>query len=202
MAYLARRTGQALIVLAIAFTATFVLLQALPGDAILIKFESPELGLSPEQIADIRASYGADVPPVQQFLHTVAGFVQGDFGYSVQYGTPVHELIGSALPDTLVLAGLGFLTAVLIVLILTLRTAVRILTLRSSEPTNVADSCAPKIVDFSMTDATSGVIGPIGACAPEATCGRLLSSWNSAKKNGDCSRIGRHEENGLEPVLL
>lgn len=114
MAYLARRTGQALIVLAIAFTATFVLLQALPGDAILIKFESPELGLSPDQIADIRASYGADVPPVQQFLHTVAGFVRGDFGYSVQYGTPVHELIGSALPDTLVLAGLGFLTAVLI----------------------------------------------------------------------------------------
>ena len=114
MGYLARRTGQALIVLAIAFTATFVLLQALPGDAILIKFESPELGLSPEQIADIRASYGADVPVVQQFLHTVAGFVQGDFGYSVQYGTPVHELVGSALPDTLVLAGLGFLTAVLI----------------------------------------------------------------------------------------
>jgi peptide/nickel transport system permease protein len=114
MAYLARRTAQALIVLAIAFTATFVLLQALPGDAILIKFESPELGLSPEQIADIRTSYGADVPPVQQFLHTVAGFVQGDFGYSVQYGTPVHELIGSALPDTLVLAGLGFLTAVLL----------------------------------------------------------------------------------------
>ena len=114
MAYLARRTAQALIVLAIAFTATFVLLQALPGDAILIKFESPELGLSPEQIADIRASYGADVPPLQQFLHTVLGFIQGDFGYSVQYGAPVQELIGSALPDTLVLAGLGFLTAVLL----------------------------------------------------------------------------------------
>src|SRR5918995_1590604 len=84
MAYLARRTGQALIVLALAFTVTFVLLQALPGDAILIKFESPELGLSPEQIAGIRASYGADVPPLQQYLHTVLGFVQGDFGYSVQ----------------------------------------------------------------------------------------------------------------------
>ena len=53
-----------------------------------------------------------------------------------------------------------------------------------------------------MTEATSGVIGPMGACAPVATCGRLLSSWNSAKKNGDCSRIGRHDENGLEPVLL
>ncbi|MGW9167133.1 ABC transporter permease [Agromyces sp. NPDC055658] len=114
MPYLACRTGQALIVLAIAFTATFVLLQALPGDAILIKFESPELGLSPEQIADIRASYGADVPAWQQFLHTISGFVVGDFGYSVQYGTPVHELIGTALPETLVLAGLGFVVAVVL----------------------------------------------------------------------------------------
>lgn len=114
MAYLARRTGQALVVLAIAFTATFVLLQALPGDAILIKFESPELGLSPEQIADIRVAYSADVPPLQQYLHTLIGFLQGDFGTSVQYGTPVHELIGSALPDTLLLAGLGFLVAVVL----------------------------------------------------------------------------------------
>src|SRR6476469_4608363 len=81
-------------------------------------------------------------------------------------------------------------------------TAVRILTLRSFDPTKVEDSCAPKIVDFSMTEATPGVIGPMGACAPVATCGRLLSTWNNAKKNGDCSRIGRHEENGLEPVLL
>ena len=77
-----------------AFTATFVLLQVLPGDAILIKFESPELGLSPEQIADIRASYGADVPLVAAVPAHLLGFVQGDFGYSVQYGTPVHELIG------------------------------------------------------------------------------------------------------------
>ncbi|AWB94560.1 peptide ABC transporter permease [Agromyces badenianii] len=114
MPYLARRVGQALVVLVLAFTVTFVLLQALPGDAVLIKFESPELGLSPEEIDDIRASYGADVPLWQQYLHTVSGFLVGDFGYSVQYGTPVHELLGAALPETLALAGLGFLVAVLL----------------------------------------------------------------------------------------
>ncbi|MGH3704565.1 MAG: ABC transporter permease, partial [Agromyces sp.] len=114
MPYLARRVGQALVVLVLAFTVTFVLLQALPGDAILIKFESPELGLSPAQIADIRSSYGADVPAWQQYLHTVSGFLVGDFGYSVQYGTPVHELLAVALPETIALAGLGFLVAVLI----------------------------------------------------------------------------------------
>ena len=50
------------LVLAVTFTAAFVLLQVLPGDAIMIKFLSPELGLTAEQIAEIRASYGADLP--------------------------------------------------------------------------------------------------------------------------------------------
>ena len=62
MRYALRRAGQAAIVLIAAFTATFFLLQMLPGDAILIKFDNPELGLTPEQIEAIRASYGADVP--------------------------------------------------------------------------------------------------------------------------------------------
>ena len=51
MRYALRRAGQAAIVLIAAFTATFFLLQLLPGDAILIKFDNPELGLSPDQVA-------------------------------------------------------------------------------------------------------------------------------------------------------
>ena len=54
MRYALRRAGQAAIVLIAAFTATFFLLQLLPGDAILIKFDNPELGLTPEQIEAIR----------------------------------------------------------------------------------------------------------------------------------------------------
>ena len=48
--YIASRIGQALFVLWVAFTAAFLLLQALPGDAILIRFQSPDLGLSPDQL--------------------------------------------------------------------------------------------------------------------------------------------------------
>ena len=114
MRYAFRRAGQAAIVLIAAFTATFILLQLLPGDAILIKFDNPELGLSPDQIADIRAAYGADVPWWQQYLHTLGGFLRGDFGYSTQYGTGVLQLIGEALPPTAALAGLGFLVAALL----------------------------------------------------------------------------------------
>lgn len=114
MRYLARRVGQAAIVLIAAFTATFFLLQALPGDAILIKYENPELGLTAEQIASIRIAYGADTPAWEQFLHTLGGYLTGDFGFSTQYGTPVLRLIVEALPETLALAGWGFALAVVL----------------------------------------------------------------------------------------
>jgi peptide/nickel transport system permease protein len=109
--YLFGRIGQAAIVLWAAFTASFILLQALPGDAILIKFLNPELGLGPEQLADIRASYGADIPIWTQYLHTVANFLTGDFGYSIQAGVPVDDVLLASLPPTLRLAALGFLLA-------------------------------------------------------------------------------------------
>jgi len=112
--YVIGRIGQALLVLWAAFTVSFVLLQALPGDAILIKFLNPELGLSPEQIAEIRASYGADVPLLSQYLHSIANFLSGDFGYSVHAGVPVGDLLLANLPPSLWLATLGFLLATIL----------------------------------------------------------------------------------------
>ena len=46
---LLQRFGHGLLVLWAAFTLSFVLLQVLPGDAVLIKFQNPDLGLSPAQ---------------------------------------------------------------------------------------------------------------------------------------------------------
>ncbi len=110
--YFSGRIGQALLVLWAAFTLSFVLLQALPGDAILIKFQDPSMGLSPAQIEEMRAAYGADLPLWQQYLHTLGSFLHGDFGFSIQAGVPVTELLVSNFPPTLRLAVLGFLLAV------------------------------------------------------------------------------------------
>ena len=41
--------------------------------------------------------------------------------------------------------------------------------------------------------------GPIGSFLPTAISSRPLSTRNRPKKKGDCTRIGRHEENGLVP---
>lgn len=116
--YLPGRIAQAALVLWAAFTASFILLQLLPGDAVLIKFLNPELGLGPQEIADIRAAYGADQPVWQQYLHTLGQFLTGHFGYSLQAGVPVSQGLATSLPPTLRLAGLGFSTAALLAIAL------------------------------------------------------------------------------------
>ncbi len=82
--YLAERVGQALLVLWASFTVSFVLLQLLPGDAIAIKFQNPELGLNAAQIAQMRTAYGADAPLWRQYLESLGGALRGDFGFSLQ----------------------------------------------------------------------------------------------------------------------
>jgi peptide/nickel transport system permease protein len=111
---LLQRLGHGLLVLWAAFTLSFVLLQVLPGDAVLIKFQNPDLGLSPAQIEEMRVAYGADSPLWQQYGHTLLAMLRGDFGYSLQAGVPVSELIASNLPDTLSLALPAFVLAVLL----------------------------------------------------------------------------------------
>lgn len=110
--YLLSRLGQGVLVLLAAFTLSFVLLQVLPGDAVLIKFQNPDLGLSPAQIAEMRLAYGADSPLWRQYLHSLLAMLRGDFGYSLQAGIAVNALLASNLPQTLSLAIPAFIAAI------------------------------------------------------------------------------------------
>ena len=54
------------------FTAAFLLLQALPGDAIMIQFHEPGDGpVAARRSPSIRASYGADLPMWQRYFTTL-----------------------------------------------------------------------------------------------------------------------------------
>ncbi|MBP1326245.1 peptide/nickel transport system permease protein [Leucobacter exalbidus] len=108
----ARRLGQAVLVLALAYTAAFVLLSALPGDAIMARYGSPDLGLTPQQLDEIRVSYGADQPVFLRYLDSIWAFLHGDFGYSVHSGASVSALLAEALPSTLTLASIALVGAV------------------------------------------------------------------------------------------
>ncbi|MDY6052192.1 MAG: ABC transporter permease [Rothia sp. (in: high G+C Gram-positive bacteria)] len=117
--YLIQRTGQAALVLLAAFTLAFVLLTALPGDAITTRYANPELGLSEAEISEIRASYGADRPIILQYFTTLGNFLTGNFGYSVNSGTAITDLMKAALPSTLTLATLAFGAALLLAFAIT-----------------------------------------------------------------------------------
>lgn len=118
--YLLRRAWQALIVLLAAYTVAFLLFAALPGDAVMARYASPEMGLSPEQIQEIRQAYGADEPLYVRYVATLAGFFTGNFGSSLSSGASVATLLAEAIPATLTLALCGFAAAIVLALGLSL----------------------------------------------------------------------------------
>jgi peptide/nickel transport system permease protein len=94
-----------------AFTLSFVLLQVLPGDAVLIKFQNRISG-SARRKSPRCAWPTAPTARCGSSISTRCGDAAGDFGYSLQAGIAVSELIASNLPDTLSLALPAFILAV------------------------------------------------------------------------------------------
>jgi peptide/nickel transport system permease protein len=113
LVYLLRRLASALLSVTLAAALVFGALLAIPGDpAVAI------LGLnaSPEAVAALRAQLGLDEPPLTRFLGWFGGALRGDFGTSLNYGTPVGALIAERLAVSLPLALGGMLLACLIAL--------------------------------------------------------------------------------------
>ena len=50
-----------------------------------------------QEIAELRAEYGFDKPPVERYFYWVAGMLHGDFGYSFEYQLPVSDVVGDRL---------------------------------------------------------------------------------------------------------
>lgn len=115
---LLRRIGQAVVVLLLAYTGAYILLSALPGDAVMARYGSPDLGLTEAQIAEIRAAYGVDRPLIVRYFESLGAFVRGDFGYSVQSGAKVSELLAEALPSSLLLASVALVGAVFLAVVI------------------------------------------------------------------------------------
>ncbi|AZG47755.1 ABC transporter permease [Gordonia insulae] len=116
--YILKRFGQAALVLWAAYTLSFLLLSALPGDAVTNRIQNPEAQISPEQAEVLLQYYGLDRPLWEQYLTALAGLLHGDLGYSLTDGRAVTELIGTALPSTLALTGLALAFGVVFALVI------------------------------------------------------------------------------------
>jgi peptide/nickel transport system permease protein len=111
VAYIARRLGSTVVVMAIVGVFVFLLLHLSPGDpAAIIAGDNA----SPEQIAGIRRRLGLDDPLPVQFLRWSGAVLQGDLGISIFSNEPVLKLVGQRLEPTVSLAATTLVVAVVI----------------------------------------------------------------------------------------
>ena len=101
---------QAIPVLLIVISATFLLVHSAPGGPF-----SADKAVPPEVIRALEAQYNIDQPLWQQYLSYLGDVLQGDLGPSFKYsGRTVNELIAAGLPATAELALYAMLVALVI----------------------------------------------------------------------------------------
>lgn len=104
------RLLQAIPVLLVVISATFLLVHSAPGGPF-----SADKAVPPEVIKALEAQYNLDQPLWQQYVSYLGDVVQGDFGPSFKYsGRTVNELIAAGLPATAELALYAMLVALVI----------------------------------------------------------------------------------------
>lgn len=118
--YLSRRAIFYLITAIAACTLNFIIPRFMPGDpvdALVQKIERQTgTSVSPEQIESFRTFFGDPTQNLpQQYVDYWVKLAQGDLGLSTTfYPVPVTDIIGAAMPWTILLAGASVITAFLL----------------------------------------------------------------------------------------
>lgn len=104
------------------YTLAFFLMRVLPGDpaTFLVGFRDDQAALD-----NLRRIMKLDEPILNQYLAFLQGSFQGDLGHSYLSGQAVSDMIGDALPNTLILGISAMLIAVCIGIPLGVISAVR-----------------------------------------------------------------------------
>ena len=103
--YLAGRLLQAVSVVFLVTTLTFVLVHLAPGDPLSAVLDRP--GVTEAVRQQWRASFGLDRPVSEQYVRWLANTARGELGYSISHRRPVRDVLGEAMPRTLLLTGLA-----------------------------------------------------------------------------------------------
>ena len=120
--YIIRRFVEMVLTLFIIATATFFLLEAVPGDPLTQRADH-----LPEQSREaLYARYGLDKPVMERYLTQMGNMLQGDFGESFVYaGQTVSGLIHDRLPVSARLGIQQMLVGVIVGLLLGILAAVK-----------------------------------------------------------------------------
>ena len=107
---LRRLLQSALVLLAMSFVI-YGLIGLMPGDPLDVMVASVP-GITPAQVANLRAIYGLDQPLMLRYAHWLLAALQGDLGYSRSHSQPVLLVIAPALWTTCKLMTISFAIAV------------------------------------------------------------------------------------------
>jgi peptide/nickel transport system permease protein len=99
--YIAQRLAQAAVIVAIVAVITFALIHLAPGDPFSSVMDNPNVSETVRQT--LRAQYGLDRPLPEQFVKYVNSLAHGQLGWSYSHERSVREVLGTALPNTLLL---------------------------------------------------------------------------------------------------
>ena len=97
-----QRVGYAAILLFAVLVLNFALMHLAPGD-IADTIAGDMGGADAEVMAEIRRSYGLDLPVWEQLIKYLGGVLHFDLGYSFYFNTPVVTLLLERVPATLLL---------------------------------------------------------------------------------------------------
>nr|WP_288641445.1 ABC transporter permease [uncultured Anaerobutyricum sp.] len=114
--FIAKRTGQMLIVFVIVSIFSFSIIYFSPGDPLYL-YTSPAVSsykMTEEQLDDMRESLGLTGNVVQRYINWAGKMLQGDWGLSISNHQPVKEQIIDKLPNTIGLMGAALLLSVLV----------------------------------------------------------------------------------------
>ncbi len=105
--FLIVRTAQAMVVVALVVSLSFVLVHAAPNDPFGLSFDDPSIS---EQVrARERAKFGYDRPLGEQYVKWIRAIARGDLGISHSNGQPVADVLKRVLPNTALLMGAALL---------------------------------------------------------------------------------------------
>jgi peptide/nickel transport system permease protein len=110
-AYLARRIGQAVVVVIGVLILTFIMIHLEPGNAARATLGTRA---TPGRIAIFNSTYGLNEPLYRQFVTYADQVAHGNFGTSYSLQQPVSTLIAQRAPRDAVLLGLATVLAVAI----------------------------------------------------------------------------------------
>jgi len=105
--YLLRRLIVMVPTLLVISFLVFAIIQAPPGDYLstyMAELQSQGEAVDQSKIDFLRHQYGLDRSFLEQYAVWVGNLVQGDLGYSFEYGLPVNQVVGDRLALTIVVS--------------------------------------------------------------------------------------------------